>query len=85
MPAEPPPGELPPAPPSPPEPTQTEPTQTEPTADPADGPARRRRLTEVFGEVLPEATVDDRPDRGPGAGDVDERWYRENRPPHHGG
>ena len=80
MPAEPPPGELPPAPPTQTEPTQTEPTQTEPTADPADGPARRRRLAEVFGEVLPEATVDDRL-----AGDVDERWYRENRPPHHGG
>ena len=31
--------------------------------------------------VLPDATSDDRPDRAPAA-DSD-RWYRENRPPHH--
>jgi hypothetical protein len=82
MPAEPPPAEPPPAEPPPAEPAETEPIQTESAAD---GPARRRRLAEVFGEVLPEATVDDRPDRGSGGGDLDERWYRENRPPHHGG
>ncbi|WP_112271388.1 hypothetical protein [Lentzea terrae] len=52
---------------------------------PADDDAalkRRRRLAEVFGEVLPETTTDER-----GAapeGDRDD-WYRENRPPHHGG
>ncbi|MEU5849796.1 hypothetical protein [Saccharopolyspora shandongensis] len=50
------------------------------TPDPAER-ERRRKLAEVFGDVLPEATSDDRPDRAP-AGD-DERWYRENRPPHH--
>jgi hypothetical protein len=44
--------------------------------------ARSRRMAEVFGEVLPEDTADDRPDRGRGG---DERWYLENRPPHHGG
>ena len=53
-------------------------------SDPAAVAARRRRLAEVFGDVLPEATVDDQPDRDPSIG-ADERWYTENRPPHHGG
>jgi len=45
--------------------------------------ARRRRLAEVFGDVLPDTTSDE---RGPDQGDADrESWYRENRPPHHGG
>ncbi|MFD9734153.1 hypothetical protein [Umezawaea sp. NPDC059074] len=45
--------------------------------------ARRRRLAEVFGEVLPDTTSDE---RDPDQGDADrESWYRENRPPHHGG
>ncbi|MBE9373933.1 hypothetical protein IQ251_05670 [Saccharopolyspora sp. HNM0983] len=43
---------------------------------------RRRRLAEVFGDVLPENTSDDAPEHerpaDPG------RWYRENTPPHHG-
>jgi len=38
----------------------------------------------VFGDVLPEATADDRPEPGSATG-ADERWYTENRPPHHGG
>ncbi|MCI2421307.1 hypothetical protein MOQ72_28075 [Saccharopolyspora sp. K220] len=42
---------------------------------------RRRKLAEIFGDVLPETTSDDRPDRSPST--EDERWYRENRPPHH--
>ncbi|MDT7683660.1 MAG: hypothetical protein QOG57_3970 [Pseudonocardiales bacterium] len=46
--------------------------------------ARRRRLAEVFGDVLPEATSDDRSESGSPAG-ADDRWYTENRPPHHGG
>jgi hypothetical protein len=46
--------------------------------------ARRRRLAEVFGDVLPEATSDDRSESGAPAG-ADDRWYTENRPPHHGG
>ncbi|MEU4800848.1 hypothetical protein [Actinosynnema sp. NPDC023587] len=40
--------------------------------------ARRRRLAEVFGEVLPEA-----PDEPTAAG-RDDQWYLDNRPPHHG-
>lgn len=49
---------------------------------------RRRRLAEIFGEVLPETTSDERsegPDRREGDQRETERWYRENRPPHHGG
>jgi hypothetical protein len=57
---------------------------------------RRRRLAEVFGEVLPESTRDDRDEaaatgrRGDGPGDgagdgVGDRWLREQVPPHHGG
>lgn len=48
--------------------------------------ARRRRLAEAFGEVLPEASSDERPDawgdreRG-GQGDD---WLRSQVPPHHG-
>lgn len=48
--------------------------------------ARRRRLAEVFGDVLPDQTRDDaaepqsRPD---GAGGTDE-WLRRQVPPHHG-
>lgn len=52
---------------------------------PADDDAarqRRRRLAEVFGEVLPETTSDER--AAAPEGDRDD-WYRENRPPHHGG
>jgi hypothetical protein len=47
---------------------------------------RRRRRAEVFGDVLPESTHDDRdPDgsRGP-SGDATDEWLRSNVPPHHG-
>jgi hypothetical protein len=45
----------------------------------------RRRLDEVFGEVLPEVTPDER-----GAGDEPaapsgDEWLHANRPPHHSG
>jgi hypothetical protein len=42
--------------------------------------ARRRRLAEVFGDVLPEGSSDEPTPTG-----RDDRWYEENRPPHHGG
>jgi hypothetical protein len=57
--------------------------------DPAPGPAReseadrRRRLDEVFGDVLPETTNDERDDRDAGA-ETSDRWLREQVPPHHG-
>lgn len=45
---------------------------------------RRKRLAEVFGEVLPETTSDERDDdvRDDAA---QERWLRSQVPPHHGG
>lgn len=44
----------------------------------------RRRLDEIFGEVLPEVTRDEKADTPdePATGD---EWLRANRPPHHGG
>lgn len=56
-------------------------------ADQVESAARRRRLADVFGDVLPEVTEDDAPEeatRGDQSADLAERWYRENRPPHHG-
>lgn len=45
----------------------------------------RRRLDEIFGEVLPSVTRDELPE--PGAegpeGSAEEDWLRANRPPHH--
>jgi hypothetical protein len=50
---------------------------------------RRRRLAEVFGDVLPDTTSDERePDPGEskssGSDDKAEAWLREQVPPHHG-
>jgi hypothetical protein len=43
-----------------------------------------RRLHQVFGDVLPDSTADDRPDdRGDEEPDARDRWLRDNRPPHH--
>jgi hypothetical protein len=45
---------------------------------------RRRRLAEVFGDVLPETTSDERDDdRGPRDSGTD-AWLRAQVPPHHG-
>jgi hypothetical protein len=52
---------------------------------------RRKRRAEIFGDVLPESTRDDRDTDGadrrgggrPGEG-VGERWLRDQVPPHHG-
>lgn len=49
---------------------------------------RRRRLAEVFGDVLPEQTSDDADaDSGEPAADGRARddWLRGEVPPHHGG
>jgi hypothetical protein len=53
-------------------------------ARPSEGDwERRRRLAEVFGDVLPETTGDERE-----PGSADERgtdaWLRAQVPPHHG-
>ncbi|MEU4666696.1 hypothetical protein AB0F91_01705 [Amycolatopsis sp. NPDC023774] len=46
---------------------------------PRDPAAERRRVDEIFGDVLPETTSDE---RGL-SGDTPDSWYLENRPPHH--
>lgn len=44
----------------------------------------KRRLDEVFGDVLPETTSDERDPRDARASSTDgDSWYLENRPPHH--
>ena len=54
---------------------------------PRERAARRRRLAEIFGEVLPEQTGDD---TEPGDADrrardkVQEDWLKRQVPPHHG-
>jgi len=59
--------------------------------DPHDqGWRRRQRLDEVFGDVLPETTTDERDpsetDAADGADDetASDRWLRSQVPPHHG-
>lgn len=45
----------------------------------------RRRIDEVFGDVLPDTTSDERgtgQEHGTSGAHSDE-WYRDNRPPHH--
>jgi hypothetical protein len=44
----------------------------------------QRLLDEIFGDVLPDTTGDERGSGDP-EGRYSEDWYRENRPPHHGG
>lgn len=44
---------------------------------------RRKRLAEVFDDVLPETTSDERDDVPDDA--AQDRWLRSQVPPHHGG
>ena len=47
--------------------------------------ARKRRLAEVFGDVLPETTSDERePDERPERDSNGDTWLKEQVPPHHG-
>lgn len=49
---------------------------------------RKRRLAEVFGDVLPDTTADERDTRGDGHADEEsatDRWLKSQVPPHHGG
>ncbi|MFL6061338.1 MAG: hypothetical protein ACJ72E_08915 [Marmoricola sp.] len=50
---------------------------------PAERAERRRRLAEVFGDVLPEQTRDD---KSGDDGDLtaSEEWLKRQVPPHHG-
>ena len=46
---------------------------------------RKRRLAEVFGDVLPETTSDERGDDDGGAAErSSEAWLKSQVPPHHG-
>jgi hypothetical protein len=57
----------------------------EPTGDaltPREREARRRRLAEVFGEVLPDQTGDDADTDS--RADGSEEWLKRQVPPHHG-
>jgi hypothetical protein len=46
---------------------------------------RRRRLAEIFGDVLPETTGDEREERAPRTESANDAWLRAQVPPHHGG
>ena len=46
---------------------------------------RRKRLAEVFGDVLPETTKDERDDEPRGQREAGtDAWLRAQVPPHHG-
>ena len=45
---------------------------------------RKRRLAEVFGEVLPDTTSDERDPADPADGNRADTWLKEQVPPHHG-
>ena len=49
---------------------------------PAERAARKRRLAEVFGDVLPEQTRDDQ--GGDAETGTSDDWLRAQVPPHHG-
>ena len=53
------------------------------TLTPQEREARRRRLAEVFGDVLPDQTSDDAAEPE-AATDRGEEWLRRQVPPHHG-
>ena len=50
-----------------------------------DDAEKRRRLQEIFGDVLPDTTSDER-DQGASRSDEEaqDRWLRSQVPPHHG-
>jgi hypothetical protein len=56
-----------------------------PLPDPQLPDSLRRRLDEVFGDVLPEVTRDEQRDTADGSPAAADEWLRANRPPHHGG
>jgi hypothetical protein len=58
------------------------PLHIDPTPVPVHSTVDRRTLDEVFGQVLPETTSDERDERAGRSGTSDD-WFYENRPPHH--
>lgn len=59
-------------------------TSGEPALTPREREERRRRLAEVFGDVLPEQTRDDTDAEVGGRSGSNEDWLRRQVPPHHG-
>jgi hypothetical protein len=53
----------------------------QPAGTPEPRRRRRRDLDEIFGDVLPETTSDEREPERPAA--ERDSWYERNRPPHH--
>jgi hypothetical protein len=59
----------------------TEPTPRRRRTDPPVKPRPRPPTADVFGDVLPDVTSDERaPEPGESGADA---WYQDNRPPHH--
>ncbi|MTD12582.1 hypothetical protein GIS00_01310 [Nakamurella sp. YIM 132087] len=64
-------------------PADTVATTPDPVAVTPRPPIDKALLDRIFGTTLPEVTRDELPERSESRGTDD--WYRENRPPHHGG
>ena len=50
---------------------------------PREEAERKRRLAEVFGEVLPETTSDERDEERGAEDSARDAWFRDQVPPHH--
>lgn len=46
---------------------------------------RKQRLAEIFGDVEPSVTRDEKDERAPSAEPAAEKWLKDQVPPHHGG
>jgi hypothetical protein len=46
---------------------------------------KKRRIAEIFGDVLPETTRDDRDEAGTRGPQSSDDWLKAQVPPHHGG
>lgn len=64
--------------------TSAEPTTDGSGVDAQGVAAARKRRAQVFGEVLPEATSDERGDAWGDREPDSEEWLRRQVPPHHG-
>jgi hypothetical protein len=69
---------------------QTEPADRPESAEPSEPAQRpglteeqRRRLAEIFGDVLPSTTSDERDERDQGADSGADERFLADRPPHH--
>ena len=54
------------------------------TEQPPDEAARKKKLADVFGDVLPETTSDEREQDDDREESEQDTWYRDQVPPHHG-